>query len=220
MKKTDEKLNKMDGFLEDVIDKKDGAKKTVFRAKKQTKINFENGGRYMNSNLDRSLLLKRIQATRNYSDVIVWESLTANLSILTGLSHCKQSEIAEMTGLDKSVVSHAMKRLKNTVETDDEVLDELVREFEGNKDTPPGFILNPELVIIGEHSRARKLWNEAEEQREEKAKKQAQSLIYKIKAQIENSDCEVWKVVKDELDSAKTDENVRAQVRCYFNEEF
>ena len=154
MKKTDEKLIKLPGSLEDVFDKKAGEKRTVYRNKTE-KVDFGCSSRYMNSNLDRSLLLKRVQATRNYSDLAVWESLTANLSILTGVSHCKQSEIAEMTGFDKSVVSHAMKRLKHTVDTENGILSELVREFEGDVDTPPGFILNPNLVIIGDHDRAR-----------------------------------------------------------------
>jgi DNA-binding transcriptional regulator GbsR (MarR family) len=191
----------------------------VLRAEKAKKIKFE-GDRYVNLNRNQDLLIKRIVATKNYSDMIVIQFLMSNLSLISGLVHINQKKIIDDLELDQSNVSHSLKRLKNTVKLENKVvLAELVRDFEGDEDFASGLALHPELVIIGDHDRARLLWEIAGKQKEDRAKKRVQELIEKITARVKNSD-EAWKAVKEELQKAKADESVSEEVKRYFNEEF
>jgi hypothetical protein len=191
----------------------------VLRPVKELKVKFE-GDRYVNLNRNQDLLIKRILATKHYSDMIVFQYLISNLSLISGLVHINQKKIIDDLKLDQSNVSHALKRLKHPVELKNkQVLAELVRDFEGDEDFASGLALHPELVIIGDHDRARLLWEIAGKQQEDRVKKRVQELIEKITARVKNSD-EAWKAVKEELQKAKADKSVSEEVKRYFNEEF
>ena len=231
-KKLTENLWQLPGHIEAEINKETGEKREVWK-NNSDKIHFrkfDKEGRmmtewqkikgkavevpvdnyYVAESIDKRLLIDRICTTRKFSDMLVWEVLKTNLSIFTGLAHVKQSEIVEATKLSKGQVSEAMKRLKSPVIFDDgQKLPELVREYEGSE-RPAGFALNPEVVIIGEHNRARDLWDDAQKQHEAVAEKQVREIIKRINSRIDAGEEECF-VLDDELAKIK-DAKVKSDV--------
>ena len=166
---------------------------------------------YFVENIDQQLLIDRILFTRNYSDMLVFQVMNGKLSVLTGLAHVKQAEIVKATKLNKGQVSSAIKRLKSPIvlNEDGHKLPELVREYEGDTKRPAWFVLNPEIVITGDHNRARELWDGAKKQieaaqkrRKAEVAKLVQEIIDRINDRINAGEVESV-VVDDELSKVK-----------------
>jgi hypothetical protein len=143
--------------------------------------------------------------------MLVFQVMKGKLSVLTGLAHVKQAEIVKATKLNKGQVSSAIKRLKSPIDLNEEghKLPELVREYEGDSKRPAGFVLNPEIVITGEHNRARELWDGAKKQseaaqkrREAEVAKLVQEIIDRINDRINAGEVESL-VIDDELSKVK-----------------
>lgn len=232
MKQKTEKSRQLPGHIEEEVDEKTGEKRDIWK-NISDKIHFkkynESGhlmtrwqkinnkavevpvnNNYFVENIDQNLLFERISATRNYADAIVWQVLKANLVTSSGLSHVKQTDIVNATKLSKSQVSEAMKRLKSVILSDSRKLPELVRECDKNSEHAEGFALNPELVIIGDHQRARNLWDDAQKQREAAVAKQVKEIIARINSRIDAGEVEN-SVIDDELAKVK-DANVKSDV--------
>lgn len=138
---------------------------------------------FMSKNI--SLLTNRVKRERHPSDAYIFTVMFSMLDIRTGICHAKQKDIVEATGLSKSEVSKAVKRLSTPLPPDVLLstrpagfipagLPELIREW---KDAGlSGYALNPEIVSIGNDKyRAKTLWNQAEQYAIDKANKAAQA---------------------------------------------
>jgi hypothetical protein len=86
---------------------------------------------------------------RQYSAYAVWQALKSCLVLETGLVHVTQAVLAQRASLRPAQVSKAMALLRQG---------DLVRDMSGANCDLRGMALNPDLVIIGDHGRARRLW--------------------------------------------------------------
>lgn len=140
---------------------------------------------FMSKNI--SLLTNRVKRERHPSDAYIFTVMCSMLDIRTGICHAKQKDIVEASGLSKSEVSKAVKRLSTPLPPDISVssrpagfipteLPELIRQW---KDAGlAGYALHPDIVSIGNNKqRAKILWKQAKHQAEEKAEKAAQAAI-------------------------------------------
>jgi hypothetical protein len=112
MTKNIDELTKMAGKLYE----EDG--KPLYRPKRIEKVKFDMDpelNRYFNCNLNQDLLLRRMLISRSFVDFTLWEVLKTNLSLLTGLSYIKQSEVVKATGISKGKISESLKRLKTPI---------------------------------------------------------------------------------------------------------
>lgn len=135
----------------------DGDGKTLWRHKAD-KVKFQDqfGNRleYVVESCDQHRLFKKIAG--QYPCYALWQVLKASLTIETGLVHINQVELARLSEMRPAQVSKAMLVLKDV---------DLVRKlFASDECRSPGLALDPELVMIGDHARARRLWNLAESQ--------------------------------------------------------
>lgn len=141
---------------------------------------------YFITNSETTMLIERITRSKRYSDAFIFNVMACNLDPVSGLCLLRQADIVQKTGIRKSEVSEAIARLSKPIEPPANsqknsdgswpaTLPELVRRYE--KNGLRGFALNPEIVVIGNHRRAEKLWHEAEQQAIEKAEKAAQAAI-------------------------------------------
>ncbi len=122
----------------------------VFQPKKREKVDF---AMYVIENKDKSLLLSKIG--KHYADLFVFNVLESQLSVITGVADVKQIEIAKLAGIHTVKICASMKRLKDA---------DLIRKFDKCDGVPSGFVLHPDVVVIGDHKRARALWKKAGEQ--------------------------------------------------------
>jgi len=134
-----------------------------------------------------NLLTDRVKREKHPSDAYIFTVMCSMLDIRTGICHAKQKDIVEATGLSKSEVSKAVKRLSTPLPPDFSVstrpagfipagLPELVRPWKDGGLS--GYALHPEIVSIGNNKhRARMLWKQAEQYAIEKAEKAAQAAI-------------------------------------------
>ena len=134
---------------------------------------------------DISILTNRIKLEKHASDAFVFQVMASGLNLKTGLCHYKQKHIVEATGLSKSEISKAVKRLSTKLEPDFSkaasgfiaAAPELIREYEDEQGLR-GYALHPDLVTIGgDKWRADLLWKKAEQQAKDKADKAAQAAI-------------------------------------------
>lgn len=86
---------------------------------------------------------------RQYSAFAVWQALKCALVLETGLVHITQVALAKRAGMRPAQVSMALALLRDA---------DLVRDVGGATDEIRGWALNPDLVMIGDHARARRLW--------------------------------------------------------------
>lgn len=154
----------------------------VIREKSQT-IAYK---QYFITNSENTMLIERIARSKHYADAFIFNVMACSLDPVSGLCLMRQADIVQKTGIMKSKISEAIARLSKPVEPPANstknadglwpaTLPELVRKYERNG--LRGFALNPEIVVIGNHRRAEKLWIEAKQQAEEKAEKAAQAAI-------------------------------------------
>ena len=141
---------------------------------------------YFITNSENTMLIERIARSKHYSDAFIFNVMACSLDPVSGLCLMRQVDIVQKTGIMKSKVSESIARLSKPVEPPSNstknadgswpaTLPELVRKYE--KNGLRGFALNPEVVVIGNHRRAEKLWLEAEQQAIEKAEKAAKAAI-------------------------------------------
>ncbi len=140
---------------------------------------------FMSKNI--SLLTNRVKRERHPSDAYIFTVMCSMLDIRTGVCHAKQKDIVEATGLSKSEVSKALKRLSTPLPPEISVstrpagfipteLPELIRQWRDGG--LAGYALHPDIVSIGNSKhRAKILWKQAKQQAEQKAEKAAQAAI-------------------------------------------
>lgn len=141
---------------------------------------------FMSKNI--SLLTNRVKRERHPSDAYIFTVMCSMLDIRTGICHAKQKDIVTATGLSKSEVSKAVKRLSTPLPPDVSTsstrpagfipagLPELIRQWKDGG--LAGYALHPDIVSIGNNKqRAKILWKQAKQQAEEKAEKAAQAAI-------------------------------------------
>ena len=135
----------------------DGDGKTFWRHKAdKVKYQDRSGNRlgYVIESRDQHRLFRKLAG--QYSCYALWQALKASMSIETGLVHITQVELAGLSQMRAAQVSKAMSVLKDV---------DLVRKlFACDECRSPGLALDPELVMIGDHARARRLWNLAKSQ--------------------------------------------------------
>lgn len=141
---------------------------------------------FMSKNI--SLLTTRVNREKHPSDAYIFTVMCSMLDIRTGICHAKQKDIVEATGLSKSEVSKAVKRLSTALPPDVSAsaprpagfipagLPELVRKWKDGGLS--GYALHPDIVSIGNNkNRSKILWKQAEQCAIEKANHAAQAAI-------------------------------------------
>lgn len=135
---------------------------------------------------DISILTTRVKREKHASDAFVFQVMCSGLNLKTGLCHYRQKHIVDATGLSKSEISKAVKRLSTPLQPDLSkpaasgfiaTAPELIREYE-DENGLRGYALHPDLVTIGgDKWRADLLWKKAAQQAKDKAEKAAQAAI-------------------------------------------
>lgn len=140
---------------------------------------------FMSKNIN--LLTDRVKRERHPSDAYIFTVMCSMLDIRTGICHAKQKDIVTATGLSKSEVSKAVKRLSTPLPPEVSScprpagfipagLPELIRQWKDGG--LAGYALHPDIVSIGNAKyRAKILWKQAEQQAIDKANKAAQAAI-------------------------------------------
>ena len=149
-KQTDQMLEmRMPG---DLVEAEDG--KTFWRRKADKVAFTDRSGKrrheYVIESVEQGQLFRAIG--RQYSVFAVWHALKGSLVLETGLVHMTQAALAKRANMRPAQVSMALTLLKDA---------DLVRDVGGASDDIRGLALNPDLVIIGDHARARRLWKTA-----------------------------------------------------------
>lgn len=200
--------------------------KTLYKPPEHRTVNYMY---YTIQNLDDigvSLLMKRMLHSKSFIDSLVWEVLKSCVSVQTGLSVVKQADMIKKckgwgSEVSKSSVSESMKRMQSIMLIDGQPIPELVRDYYKN-DVWNGYILNPDVVVCGEHSRARRLWKEAGEQKQKaeemKAKALTEQTIERVRERVRNGE-EVTAAIHSEVAQIK-DNDMRSHVRWAIDEAF
>jgi hypothetical protein len=125
--------------------------KTFWRRKADKVAFTDHTGRhryeYVIECVEQSLLFRAIG--RQYSAYAVWQALKCALVLETGLVHITQATLAKRSDMRPAQVSKAMALLRDA---------DLVRDVGDDTADLRGMALNPVLVMIGDHGRARRLW--------------------------------------------------------------
>jgi hypothetical protein len=133
----------------DLIEAEDG--KTFWRRKADKVAFTDRSGKrrleYVIESVEQGQLFRAIG--RQYSVFAVWHALKGALVLETGLVHMTQAALAKRAGMRPAQVSKALNLLR---------VADLVRDVGRVNDEIRGLALNPDLVIIGDHVRARRLW--------------------------------------------------------------
>jgi hypothetical protein len=183
----------------------------VFRPLRKDKIEF---AMYIIENKDQTFLLQKIG--KHYADLYVYQILKTQLSVITGVADVKQITIAALAGIDTAKISASVKRLQAA---------DLVRKLERFDGVPSGFVLNPDVVVVGDHKRARLLWEKAREQarsnKHASANALADTLIDNINTLVCDIDDDDERQAIIEKTIAQSDNNaVKKLATEYFNERF
>ena len=99
--------------------------------------------------VEQGLLFRAIG--RQYSAFAVWQALKCALVLETGLVHITQAALAKRSDMRPAQVSKALALLREA---------DLVRDVGDDTADVRGMALNPTLVMIGDHGRARRLWEQ------------------------------------------------------------
>ncbi|MFA7175089.1 MAG: hypothetical protein WC340_17080 [Kiritimatiellia bacterium] len=200
--------------------------KTLYKPPEHRTVNFMY---YTIQNLDDigvSLLMKRMLHSKSFIDSLVWEVLKSCVSVQTGLSVIKQADMIKKcknwgAEVSKSSVSESMKRMQSVMLIDNQKVPELVREYYKNG-IWNGYIMNPDVVVCGDHSRARRLWKEAGEQKQKseemKAKLLTEQTIERVRQRVASGE-ETSIAIHEELATIK-DNDMRHQVRWTVEDAF
>lgn len=213
-------LRKMPGKVTETV-----GGKTLYKPPEHRTVNYMY---YTIQSLDEtgvSLLMKRMLHSKSFVDMLVWEALKSFLSVETGLATVKQKEILDRCekfgGVSKGSVSESMKRMQSIITIDGQQIPELVRDHY-RSGAWNGYILNPDIVVCGEHSRARRLWKEAGEQKQKaeemKAKALTEQTIERVRERVRNGE-EVTAAIHSEVAQIK-DNDMRSHVRWAVDEAF
>jgi hypothetical protein len=154
----------------------------IFNEPKPNKVDFESFHIFGH---DTMIFAERITRSKRYSDAFIFQTLAMHLDNATGICMLKQADIVKKIGIRKSEVSEAIARLskpllpafEKNADGWQSILPELIRKYDDEKTGLRGFALNPAVVMIGSHDRAKSRWLEAEQQAIAKADKAAQAAI-------------------------------------------